>query len=101
MLLLQVWVAEQRGPATSVVTVHHPPGGKAEVTGVASYVTCMDACINGKVWMGHVDGSVSMMSRDTCKPLCPDLEVFDCPVTYGLSCTVFCASISNATLPAD
>ena len=85
MLLSQVWVAEQRGPGASVVTVHHPPAGKAESISVQSYVTCMDTCINGKVWMGHADGSVSMMSRDTCQQMCPPLDVFNCPVTYAPS----------------
>ncbi|KAK9812410.1 hypothetical protein WJX73_008775 [Symbiochloris irregularis] len=79
--LSQVWVAEQHGPGTSLVSVHHPPAGKTAHINTHAYVTCMDACINGKVWMGHADGSVSMVSRETCKLMCPTLDVFDCPVT--------------------
>ncbi|KAK9812417.1 hypothetical protein WJX73_009185 [Symbiochloris irregularis] len=81
--LAQVWVAESHGQDSCFVTVHNALSEEApqRLGPLESCVTCMDADNSGRVWLAHVDGSVSVHGRESCRNLCPDLKAFGCPVT--------------------
>lgn len=81
--LLQVWVAKQDEQGRCIVAVHSPPSDEPApcLEPLPSCVTCMDCDDSGRVWMGHMDGSVSARGREGFKALCPALKAFTCPVT--------------------